>query len=81
MGKTFSPITLDRAVAACQWTPRGASQDLGDGPGGAGVVFNDLPGDAVQAVAEETTATGGQAMVSAGDIGDWDTASSWSRPR
>src|SRR6266699_899225 len=38
---------------------------------GAGVVLNDLPGDAVHAVAEEITAAGGRAVVREGDVGDW----------
>src|SRR6266699_2195198 len=38
---------------------------------GAGVVLNDLPGDAVHAVAEEITAAGGRAVASEGDVGDW----------
>jgi NAD(P)-dependent dehydrogenase (short-subunit alcohol dehydrogenase family) len=40
---------------------------------GARVVLNDLPGDAVHEVAEEITAVGGQAAVSAGDVGEWST--------
>jgi NAD(P)-dependent dehydrogenase (short-subunit alcohol dehydrogenase family) len=40
---------------------------------GASVVLNDLPGDAVEQVAAEIAAVGGQAVVSAGDIGDWST--------
>ena len=40
---------------------------------GARVVLNDLPGDAVDAVAAEIEAAGGTAVVSAGDIGEWST--------
>ncbi len=40
---------------------------------GARLVLNDLPGDALEAVAGEITAAGGQAVVSAGDIGEWAT--------
>ena len=41
---------------------------------GASVVLNDLPGEAVDAVAAEIAAAGGSAAVSAGDIGEWATA-------
>jgi len=36
-------------------------------------VLNDLPGDAVHQVAGEIRAAGGQAAVSAGDVGEWST--------
>ena len=36
-------------------------------------MLNDLPGDAVQAVADEIAADGGQAVVAAGDVADWAT--------
>jgi len=36
-------------------------------------VLNDLPGDAVHEVAGEIRAAGGQAAVSAGDVGEWST--------
>jgi 3-oxoacyl-[acyl-carrier protein] reductase len=57
----------------------GAGQGLGRAEAlalaraGARVVLNDLPGDAVEAVASEIRADGGQAVVAAGDIGEWDT--------
>ena len=38
---------------------------------GAAIVLNDLPGPAIHAVAAEITDAGGQAVVSAGDVGDW----------
>ena len=38
---------------------------------GAAVVLNDLPGQAVDAVAAEITRAGGRAVISAGDVGDW----------
>jgi 3-oxoacyl-[acyl-carrier protein] reductase len=41
---------------------------------GASVVLNDLPGEAVDAVAAEITEAGGSATVGAGDIGEWSTA-------
>ena len=40
---------------------------------GASVVLNDLPGPAVQAVADEITGSGGQAVVAAGDVAEWAT--------
>jgi len=40
---------------------------------GARVVLNDLPGPAVHAVADQITASGGQAVVCEGDVGDWAT--------
>jgi len=40
---------------------------------GAKVVLNDLPGPTVRAVADEITGAGGQAVVCAGDVGDWST--------
>jgi 3-oxoacyl-[acyl-carrier protein] reductase len=40
---------------------------------GARVVLNDLPGPAVQDTADEIAAAGGQAVVQAGDIGEWST--------
>ena len=36
-------------------------------------MLNDLPGDAVQAVAAEIAAAGGQAVVAAGDVAEWAT--------
>jgi NAD(P)-dependent dehydrogenase (short-subunit alcohol dehydrogenase family) len=40
---------------------------------GALLVLNDLPGDAVAETAERIRAAGGQAVVCAGDVGDWET--------
>jgi NAD(P)-dependent dehydrogenase (short-subunit alcohol dehydrogenase family) len=51
----------------------GRAEALGLAGAGARLVLNDLPGDAVQAVAEEITAGGGEAVVAAGDIGSWGT--------
>ncbi|MDM4719377.1 SDR family NAD(P)-dependent oxidoreductase [Micromonospora sp. WMMA1363] len=44
--------------------------------GGARLVLNDLPGDAVAAVAAEIAAAGGEATVCTGDIGEWSTGES-----
>ena len=51
----------------------GRAEALALAAAGARVVLNDLPGDAVQAVAAEITAAGGEAVVSPGDIGEWAT--------
>jgi NAD(P)-dependent dehydrogenase (short-subunit alcohol dehydrogenase family) len=51
----------------------GRAEALALARAGAVLVLNDLPGDAVQAVAAEITAGGGQAVVAAGDIGEWST--------
>jgi NAD(P)-dependent dehydrogenase (short-subunit alcohol dehydrogenase family) len=51
----------------------GRAEALALAAAGARVVLNDLPGDAVQAVADEITAAGGEAVVSPGDIGGWAT--------
>jgi NAD(P)-dependent dehydrogenase (short-subunit alcohol dehydrogenase family) len=53
----------------------GRAESLALAQAGALLILNDLPGDAVQAVAEEITAAGGQAVVSAGDVGEWRTGS------
>jgi len=52
----------------------GRAEALGLAAAGASVVLNDLPGEAVDAVAAEIAAAGGSAAVSAGDIGEWATA-------
>jgi NAD(P)-dependent dehydrogenase (short-subunit alcohol dehydrogenase family) len=51
----------------------GRAESLALARAGAPLVLNDLPGDAVQAVAGEIRAAGGQAVVAAGDVGDWST--------
>ncbi len=51
----------------------GRAESLALARAGARLVLNDLPGDAVQAVAGEITAAGGQAVVAAGDVGEWST--------
>jgi len=52
----------------------GRAEALALAAAGANVVLNDLPGEAVDAVAAEIGAAGGSAAVSAGDIGEWATA-------
>jgi len=51
----------------------GRAEALALAAAGARLVLNDLPGDAVQEVAGEITAAGGEAVVSPGDIGEWAT--------
>jgi NAD(P)-dependent dehydrogenase (short-subunit alcohol dehydrogenase family) len=51
----------------------GRAEALALAAAGARLVLNDLPGDAVQAVAEEIAGAGGQVRVAAGDIGEWQT--------
>jgi NAD(P)-dependent dehydrogenase (short-subunit alcohol dehydrogenase family) len=51
----------------------GRAESLALAAAGAQLVLNDLPGDAVRAVADEIRAAGGQAVVWAGDVGEWST--------
>jgi NAD(P)-dependent dehydrogenase (short-subunit alcohol dehydrogenase family) len=57
----------------------GAGQGLGRAEAlalaraGARLVVNDLPGDAIEAVAAEISAAGGAAAVVAGDVAEWST--------
>ena len=51
----------------------GQAESLALARAGARLVLNDLPGDAVQEVAAEIAAAGGQAVVAAGDVADWST--------
>ncbi|HEX3922037.1 MAG TPA: SDR family NAD(P)-dependent oxidoreductase [Streptosporangiaceae bacterium] len=68
-------LTLDGKTAIVT----GAGQGLGRAEAialaraGARVVLNDLPGPAVQDTADVIAAGGGQAVVCAGDIGEWST--------
>ena len=68
-------LTLDGRAAIVTGAANGLgrAEALALAAAGARVVLNDLPGDALQAVADEITAAGGQAAVCAGDIGEWDT--------
>jgi NAD(P)-dependent dehydrogenase (short-subunit alcohol dehydrogenase family) len=68
-------LTLDgrAAIVTGAGNGLGRAEALALAAAGARVVLNDLPGDAVQAVADEIKAAGGQAVVCAGDIGEWDT--------
>jgi NAD(P)-dependent dehydrogenase (short-subunit alcohol dehydrogenase family) len=51
----------------------GRAESLALARAGARLVLNDLPGDAVQAVADQIAADGGQAVVAAGDVAEWAT--------
>ena len=51
----------------------GRAESLALARAGARLVLNDLPGDAVQAVAGQIAADGGQAVVAAGYVADWST--------
>jgi NAD(P)-dependent dehydrogenase (short-subunit alcohol dehydrogenase family) len=68
-------LLLDGRVAIVTGAANGLgrAEALGLAAAGARLVLNDLPGDAVHAVADEITAAGGQAVVAAGDIGSWGT--------
>src|SRR5579859_4105937 len=49
----------------------GRAEALALARAGARLVLNDLPGDAVEAVAAEIGAAGGAAVVAAGDVSEW----------
>jgi NAD(P)-dependent dehydrogenase (short-subunit alcohol dehydrogenase family) len=51
----------------------GRAESLALARAGARLVLNDLPGDALNAVLDEIAAAGGQAVVVAGDVGEWST--------
>ncbi|HEV2377613.1 MAG TPA: SDR family NAD(P)-dependent oxidoreductase [Streptosporangiaceae bacterium] len=68
-------LTLDGAAAVVTGAGNGLgrAEALALARAGARLVLNDLPGDAVESVAEEIRADGGQAVVSAGDVSEWQT--------
>jgi NAD(P)-dependent dehydrogenase (short-subunit alcohol dehydrogenase family) len=68
-------LTLTGRVAVVTGAANGLgrAEALALARAGARLVLNDLPGDAVQAVAAQIRADGGQAVVAAGDVGDWPT--------
>ncbi len=68
-------LSLDGKVAIVTGAGNGLgrSEALALARAGARVVLNDLPGEAVHAVAGEIKALGGEAIVAAGDVADWPT--------
>jgi NAD(P)-dependent dehydrogenase (short-subunit alcohol dehydrogenase family) len=70
-----NPFSLDGTVAVVTGAGAGLgrAEALALAAAGARLVVNDLPGDALQAVAGEIKAAGGEAVACAGDIGDWST--------
>jgi NAD(P)-dependent dehydrogenase (short-subunit alcohol dehydrogenase family) len=68
-------LSLDGRVAIVTGAGNGLGRAEALALAGAGalLVLNDLPGDAVQAVAGEVLAAGGRAVVAAGDVAEWAT--------
>ena len=68
-------LTLDGKVAIVTGAGNGLgrAESVALARAGALLVLNDLAGDAVAETAALITAAGGQAVVHAGDIGDWET--------
>jgi NAD(P)-dependent dehydrogenase (short-subunit alcohol dehydrogenase family) len=68
-------LTLDgrAAIVTGAGNGLGRAEALALAAAGARLVLNDLPGEAVEAVAGEIRAAGGEAIVAAGDIGEWET--------
>src|SRR5215510_5508100 len=68
-------LTLDgrAAIVTGAGNGLGRAEALALATAGARLILNELPGDAVQEVAGEITAAGGEAVVSPGDIGEWAT--------
>jgi len=51
----------------------GRAEALALARAGARLVLNDVPSDAIEAVAAEIAAAGGHSVVAAGDVGEWAT--------
>lgn len=75
---TDQQFTLDGTVAIVTGAGNGLgrAEALELAANGARLILNDLPGDAVTAVAAEIAAAGGEATVCPGDVGDWSTGES-----
>jgi NAD(P)-dependent dehydrogenase (short-subunit alcohol dehydrogenase family) len=65
------PLDGRAAIVTGAGAGLGRAEALALAQAGALLVLNDLAGDAVQDVAAEISAGGGQAVVVTGDIGDW----------
>jgi len=68
-------LTLDgrTAIVTGAGNGLGRAEALALAAAGARLILNDLPGQAVQGVADEIRGAGGEAVVCEGDIGDWAT--------
>ncbi|MCD0448206.1 SDR family NAD(P)-dependent oxidoreductase [Actinocorallia sp. API 0066] len=75
MSDTSGGTRLDGRTAIVTGAARGLgrAEALALAAEGARLVLNDLPGDALDAVADEIRAAGGEAVVHAGDVADWNT--------
>ena len=71
----WTTVGLDGKVAVVTGAGDGLgrAEALALAAAGARLVLNDLPGDALHAVADEIRAAGGEAVVCAGDVGEWAT--------
>ena len=68
-------LTLDgmAAIVTGAGNGLGRAEALALAAAGARIVLNDLAADDVHAVADDIVAGGGEAVVAAGDIGEWAT--------
>lgn len=68
-------LTLDGKTAIVTGAGHGLgrAEAISLAQAGARLVLNDLAGPAIHEVADEITASGGQSVVCAGDIGEWST--------